>query len=57
MNDDKTMAALGRDLADTLSRYAHDRRPDDQKEIARLHTELCAARRIELAPPEDGETS
>ena len=51
VTDDGRMAALGRNLADALSRYARERRGDDQKEVARLQTELCAARRIELDPP------
>jgi hypothetical protein len=51
---DRTMAALARNLADTLARYA--REPDDQREIARIHTEICAERRKELnALPPDKE--
>jgi hypothetical protein len=42
-----------RQLADTLSRFARDRREDDRKEIARLHTQLCHLRRKEKAPPPD----
>jgi len=51
VNGDARMAGLARELADALSRYARERRSDDQKEVARLQTELCAARRIELDPP------
>lgn len=39
---------IARTLADTLTAYARDRHPDDQKEIARLQTELCRMRREEI---------
>jgi hypothetical protein len=54
MSDDKyseKYSDLARSLADTLMRWARDRRPDDQKGIAQLQTELCALRRHELTPP------
>lgn len=47
VGDDAVMATLARHLAETLMRYARERRPDDQKEIARLHTELCRVYRDE----------
>jgi hypothetical protein len=47
---DDPMAQIARDLADALRRYAHDRRLEDQQEVRRLQTSLCAARRAELAP-------
>jgi hypothetical protein len=47
------MLAIARDLADALINFARDRRPDDQKEIARLHTELCKARWTELQPSQE----
>jgi hypothetical protein len=46
---DATMANLARTLAQTLMAYARDRRPDDQKEIARLHHLLCVEFRNEVA--------
>lgn len=53
--NDAVMAGIARDLADVLARYARERRSEDQKEIARLHTELCNARRAELKPPESND--
>lgn len=49
------MAAIARNLADALAHFARERRSEDQKEIARLHTELCNARRAELKPPESND--
>jgi hypothetical protein len=49
--DDIVYAQLARDLADTLRMFARERRDDLKKEIARLQTELCATRRLELAEP------
>ncbi|HXA10713.1 MAG TPA: hypothetical protein VNW93_00745 [Mycobacterium sp.] len=51
--DDKTMAAFARTLAEALMRYARERRFEDQKEIARLHHELCKAYREESEPKEE----
>jgi hypothetical protein len=45
---DDYFATTARTLADVLIRYARDRRPEDQKEIAQLQTELCKLRREEL---------
>ena len=52
---DHRMAALARNLADALARYARERHPDDQREVARIHTEICAERRKEFnaLPPDD----
>jgi hypothetical protein len=50
MSDD-FMAGLARELADALRRYARERHPEDQQEVARLQTSLCTARRAKLAPP------
>jgi hypothetical protein len=47
---DAEMARLARSLADALSAFAHSRSDDDRKLIAALHTEICAARRHEVAP-------
>jgi hypothetical protein len=46
--NDAAMAALARRLGATLIRFARDRRDDDKKQIAVLHTELCAAYRAEI---------
>jgi hypothetical protein len=46
---DANLAAIARDLAKALTKYARERDPMVQKDIARLHTELCAAYRDELA--------
>jgi hypothetical protein len=51
--DDIVYAQLARDLADTLRLFARERRDDLKKEIARLQTELCATRRLELAEPQE----
>ena len=40
--------AFGRDLADTLMRYARERRDEDKKFIAALHHDLCVLRRAEI---------
>lgn len=45
--DNAKMATIGRELAAALSQFARERRDDDKKAIARLHTELCAAWRAE----------
>jgi hypothetical protein len=50
--DDIVYAQLARDLADTLRLFARERRDDLRKEIARLQTELCATRGLELADQE-----
>jgi hypothetical protein len=47
------MAAFARSLAAALMRYARERRFEDQKEIARLHHELCQAFREESEPKEE----
>jgi hypothetical protein len=51
--DDIVYAQLARDLADTLRMFARERRDDLKKEIARLQTELCATRRLELEQPDE----
>ena len=45
---DEILADIARRLADALRTYARERRPDDQKLIAQIQTELCQARREEL---------
>jgi hypothetical protein len=47
MASDARLAALARKLGVTLIRFAYDRRDDDRKQIAVLHTELCAMVRTE----------
>ena len=54
---DATMAAVARELAEALILFARDRRPDDQKEIARLHHALCVAYRNEQAAGEESNGS
>lgn len=49
---DATVAAIGRNLAATLQRFAHDRDTTSKNEIARLHTELCAVWRDEIKEKE-----
>ena len=46
-------APTARNLANTLMAFARDRREDDKKLIAQLHTELCKLRREELLKQED----
>jgi hypothetical protein len=50
--DETVYIQLARDLADTLRSFARERRDDLKKEIARLQTELCTTRRLELADQE-----
>lgn|GEM_PF-3418839 len=45
---DKTMAEMGRALAQALCGYARERDDGHKKKIAQLHTDLCAAWRVEL---------
>lgn len=45
---DKSIADIGRKLADALSWYARSRSDESRKEIARLHTELCLSWQDEL---------
>lgn len=47
--DDKTMADLGRALAQALCNFARERDDGHKKQIAQLHTDLCAAYRAENA--------
>lgn len=54
--NDSEMARLARSLADALSAFAYSRRDDDRKVIVELQTELCATRRVELAPKVNGES-
>lgn len=49
---DETMATLARQLAETLIIFARDRRVEDQKLIAQLHTELCREFWKEREPPD-----
>lgn len=51
MNDSE-MARIGRELADTLHRFARERDDASKKQISALHVELCVARRAELETPE-----
>jgi hypothetical protein len=48
---DDLIGKIARDLADALRSYARERRSEDQQEVRRLLTSLCAARRAELAAP------
>ncbi|MBO0715753.1 MAG: hypothetical protein J2P55_00250 [Rhizobiales bacterium] len=50
---DASYAGIGRDLADTLMRWARDRRTDDQKQVGALQHQLCQMRRAELSEPDD----
>jgi hypothetical protein len=52
---DERMASLARELARTLHVYARERRDDDRKQIAQLHTDICAAYRTEQEPPPAAE--
>jgi hypothetical protein len=47
---DETILAIARPLAQALSKFAHSRSAEDKKEVARLHTELCAEYRKEQEP-------
>jgi hypothetical protein len=40
---DQKIAAIGRDLAHALARFARDRRDEDRKVVNIIQTELCAA--------------
>lgn len=53
---DKAMADLARALARALCGYARDRDNDHKKQIAQLHTDLCAAYRAEIAERTAAET-
>ena len=55
MNDLK-MAELARILARHLIAFARDRRDEDRKAIASLHTELCKAFREEEKEDEINQT-
>lgn len=44
---DATIASVGRRMAETLMKFAHDRRDEDRKAIAQVQSELCAAVRAE----------
>jgi hypothetical protein len=48
MSTDAEWAAMGRELARTLIRFAHDRDDRDKKAIAEQHTAICAEYRHEL---------
>ena len=48
MSTDAEWAAMGRELAKTLIRFAHDRDDRDKKAIAEQHTAICAEYRREL---------
>ena len=56
MSTDAEWAAMGRELAKTLIRFAHDRDDRDKKAVAELHTTIGAEYRRELdaQPPDDG---
>lgn len=49
---DASMANVARQLAEVLIHYARDRRVEDQKLIAQLHTELCREYWKEREPPD-----
>lgn len=46
---DMKIAHIGRELAHTLNKFAHDRDPEQRKQIAELYTRLCGAVRDEAA--------
>jgi hypothetical protein len=48
---DADYARTARSLAETLMRFARDRRTEDQKEAGALQSQLCQMRRAELAEP------
>jgi len=48
MPNDSYFAGIARELAQALIRFARERRDDDKKAIAALHTSLCAAYREEM---------
>ena len=48
MSTDAEWAAMGRELAKTLIRFAHDRDDREKKAIAEQHTAICAEYRREL---------
>jgi hypothetical protein len=50
---EKKIGLVALELADALMRFARERRDDDRKEIAALHTELCAAVRKAREEPEE----
>lgn len=56
---DASMARIARTLGAVLIKYARERDPAHMKEIQLLHTELCAALRLEVreaeAAKEDGQ--
>jgi 50S ribosomal subunit-associated GTPase HflX len=51
---DATIAAIGRNLAEVVSKFAYGRDPETSKIVRQLHTELCRAVREELALKLDG---
>jgi hypothetical protein len=51
--DDIAYAQLARLLADALRTFARERHDDSKKEIARLQTQLCETRRMELLAEQD----
>jgi hypothetical protein len=50
---EKKIGLVALELADALMRFARERRDDDRKAIAALHTELCAAVREARKKPEE----
>ena len=47
-DQDKRMAGIARELAAALHGFARERDDGHKKQIAQLHTDLCAAMRAEL---------
>lgn len=46
---DKSIAAVGRRLAEALSDFAYTRKDEDKKLVAALQSELCQTLRNEIA--------
>lgn len=49
---DSQYATMARACADSLMRFARDRRQEDQKDIAQVHMAMCRLRRQELEEEE-----
>lgn len=54
---DATIAAIARNLAAAVSSAGYSRDAEDKKRVAMLMTELCAARRTEIAEEEAAKES
>ena len=53
MASDGAILSIARNLAKVLADYAYSRRPEDRKEIARLHAVLCEACGEQAQKPTD----